>query len=86
MKAPIANGKFYKLAEKSVLLFFDILEVFVNIRIAARMICAWFRSEDVNVEGEGPNRKRVYIFGGVGNEGYFVEYLTAGPAKTIVYE
>ena len=40
MKAPILNGKSYKSAEKSVLLFLDILEVFVNIRIAARMICA----------------------------------------------
>ena len=38
------------------------------------------------VEGDGPYRKRAYIFDGVGNEWEFVEYLTDEPEKANVYE
>ena len=54
--------------------------------VAARMSKAGFRTGEVQVEGEGPHRKRVYIFDGVGNEWEFVEYLTDDPAKANVYE
>ena len=47
---------------------------------------AGFRTGEVMAEGEGPYRKRVYIFDGVGNEWEFVEYLTEDAEKRNVYE
>ena len=47
---------------------------------------AGFRTGNVLVEGEGPYRKRVYIFDGVGNEWEFVEYLTQDTEKRNVNE
>ena len=54
--------------------------------MAARMSQGGFRMGEVIVEGEGPYRKRVYIFDGVGNEWEVVEYLTDDPMKLNAYE
>jgi extradiol dioxygenase family protein len=54
--------------------------------MAEKLAGAGFRSGDVHIEGEGPYRKRVYIFDGVGNEWEFVEYLTDDSSKANVYE
>ena len=54
--------------------------------MAARMSQGGFRMGEVIVEGEGPYRKRVYSFDGVGNEWEFVEYLTDDPMKLNAYE
>jgi len=54
--------------------------------MAARMSQGGYRTGEVHVEGEGPYRKRVYIFDGVGNEWEFVEYLSDDPVKANVYE
>lgn len=54
--------------------------------LGKKMAEAGFRSGEVNVEGDGPYRKRVYIFDGVGNEWEFVEYLTDDATKANVYE
>ena len=53
--------------------------------IASRMGRAGFHQGEIHVEGEGPYRKRIYIFDGVGNEWEFVEYLTEDDAKRNVY-
>ena len=53
--------------------------------IATKMGHAGFRQGEIHVEGEGPYRKRVYIFDGVGNEWEFVENLTDDDAKRNVY-
>lgn len=53
--------------------------------IAAKMKREGFRTGEVSVEGDGPYRKRVYIFDGVGIEWEFVEYLTHEPDKRNVY-
>lgn len=51
-----------------------------------RALEAGYRTGDLMLEGEGPSRKRVYIFDSVGNEWEFVEYLTDDDGKRNVYE
>ena len=53
--------------------------------ISAAMSEAGYRTGEVHVEGDGPFRKRVYIFDRGGNEWEFVEYLTEHDAERNVY-
>ena len=54
--------------------------------IREKTIAAGYRTGDLMLEGDGPQRKRVYIFDSVGNEWEFVEYLSENPLEKNVYE
>lgn len=53
--------------------------------IREKAAAAGYRAGDVGLEGDGPYRKRVYIFDSVGVEWEFVEYLTEDDEKRNVY-